>query len=235
MWVFEAPSKMTGQARSCCAHICLPILGVLTGCCLDVSSLGGGSITDTTTGGPASTTGGSTGASTGSGSTNGGSASGGATSSGATTGQECVGIYCAAFYTCDPADGTCECDGKTCNSGNCDADSGACLAGCSDGPPSVITIEGNSPSLAVVLITAVLETPYDYQMLRCGGGFEVVWSNLTPLPPGMTLSSSGQFAGTPTALTDGGPFEFMVEAQEPPDGGRAFQNFLWTVEPAPPG
>jgi hypothetical protein len=184
-------------------------LGLVWGCCLQVSH------------------GGATGGS----STAGEGATSSSNTTGASLGSSCTGVYCAAFYQCDPGDGECKCGGRVCDSGNCDADSGDCLAGCIAGSTGALAIVSHSliPSGAGVLPGALLETPYA-TLLECGCGDSPYnsWTNLTPLPPGMGLLRTGWFRGVPTALSDGGPFEFQVEVTDL-DGGTAFQNFLFTV------
>jgi hypothetical protein len=183
----------------------LAVTVLASGCCLDVSRPG--------------STGASVGASTGGSGTTGASMT------------NCVEVYCAAFYQCDPVDGSCKCGGEPCGSENCDAASGTCLAGCSSGSFGALTIVSSPaiPSGAGILPSAVVGTPYAVQLVSdCGTPPYNSWTNVTTLPSGLTLLRTGWLRGVPTSISNGGPFEFQVEVRDL-DGGTAFQNYVLMV------
>jgi hypothetical protein len=55
------------------------------------------------------------------------------------------------------------------------------------------------------------------------------YAALTPMPPGLKLQPGGLIWGRATALSDGGPYEFEIEATVNPSGATHVQNFLLNV------
>jgi len=159
---------------------------------------------------------------------------GGSTSSGggSTTGADrCSGIYCAPSFACDPVDGICKCDGQAC-SGNCEADSGACLVACDADGGGTYPVIGQSP-YAVQLPTAYLDKVYNYRLQPACGVPPLTWFSLPDASSFEVIGlgfypAQGQIEGVTTVASDGGPFEFEIEAVDSA-GNRGVQNYLLEV------
>lgn len=85
-----------------------------------------------------------------------------------------------------------------------------------------LTITGPEP-----LPDATIDQPYSPVQLTASGGTASSWAAGAGLPPGMTLSSSGQLSGTPTASGD---FSFRVDVS----GSATGDNHVFNLHVAAP-
>jgi len=75
-----------------------------------------------------------------------------------------------------------------------------------------LTINAALSITTATLPAATLSTPYANTTLTATGGLPpYTWTALSALPPGMSLSSSGVFSGTPTSP---GTFQFIVQVSD---------------------
>ena len=83
-----------------------------------------------------------------------------------------------------------------------------CAAGCGGGGSAIKPLVITTTSLP----DGTVGTPYTPQLLATGGTPGYTWSQSSggAMPDGVTMSSSGQFSGTPTAPGTFGPYVFKV-------------------------
>jgi hypothetical protein len=201
----------------------LAVLLLLEGCCL-ASPLQGASTGGETTG--RETTGGTTGAGPSSGTTSSGTIS--TTGGDAGLDDDCANSDCAWGYQRSSSDGSCRCGGQHCD-GYCEPDSGTCLATCpADAGGAPYPIMGTG-ACAEWLPDAMLFSGYIYEFkVSCGS--DISWRGHVPAQLNMNLSVAGVLAGTPQHVSDGGPFEVVVQVSDP-RGDFGAQIFLITVVP----
>lgn len=75
-------------------------------------------------------------------------------------------------------------------------------------PPPVNTLSITSPT---TLTAGTHGQAYAFQLEASGGATPYTWSNLSALPPGLTLFGGGAIQGTPTTA---GSFNFQAQVQD---------------------
>ena len=91
-----------------------------------------------------------------------------------------------------------------------------------------------TPSTNTSPPNASVGSPYSFQLSASGVPGPYVWSLVNgSLPPGLSLSSSGLISGTPTTVSEGGPFTVRVVAGSQNDEG-VFTIWALRIKPTTP-